>query len=72
MRASCLNLHSAPRTLRLAGAVADPGFPGIQFNIADLQAAAHALGRQLVIVNAGTESDFRRRASWPAATGAPQ
>src|SRR6202521_2292611 len=33
-------------------------FPGIQSNIADLQAAARALGLQLVVVYARTDSDL--------------
>jgi putative tryptophan/tyrosine transport system substrate-binding protein len=40
------------------GVLADPTFPGIQFNIADLQAAARTLGLQLVVVNARTDSDL--------------
>src|SRR4029077_6654876 len=40
------------------GVLADPAFPGIQSNIADLQAAARRLGLQLVIVYARTDSDL--------------
>jgi putative ABC transport system substrate-binding protein len=42
----------------LFGVLADPGFPGIQSIIADLQAAARTLGLQLIVVNARTESDL--------------
>jgi putative tryptophan/tyrosine transport system substrate-binding protein len=40
------------------GVLADPAFPATQSIIADLQAAARTLGLQLVVVNAGTDSDF--------------
>jgi putative tryptophan/tyrosine transport system substrate-binding protein len=40
------------------GVLADPTFPGIQSNIADLQAAARILGLQLVVVYARTDSDL--------------
>jgi putative ABC transport system substrate-binding protein len=40
------------------GVLADPAFPPTPSIIADLQAAARALGLQLVIVNAGTDSDL--------------
>ena len=40
------------------GVLADPGFPGIQSNIADLQAAARTLSVQLVAEYAGTDSDL--------------
>jgi putative ABC transport system substrate-binding protein len=40
------------------GVLADPGFPATPSTITDLQAAARVLGRQLVIVNARTESDL--------------
>jgi putative tryptophan/tyrosine transport system substrate-binding protein len=40
------------------GVLADPAFPGTQSTIADLQAAARTLGRQLVVVNASTDSDL--------------
>jgi putative ABC transport system substrate-binding protein len=42
----------------LFGVLADPAFPATQSMVADLQAAARALGRQLVIVNARTDSDL--------------
>ena len=42
----------------LFGVLADPAFPDIQSIIADLQAAAHTLGLQLVVVNARTDSDL--------------
>jgi putative tryptophan/tyrosine transport system substrate-binding protein len=38
--------------------LADPAYPDIQSVIADLQAAAHTLGLQLVVVNARTDSDL--------------
>jgi putative tryptophan/tyrosine transport system substrate-binding protein len=40
------------------GVLADPAFPVTQSTIADLQAAARTLGRQLVVVNARAESDL--------------
>ena len=42
----------------LFGLLADPAFPDIQSQIADLQAAARTLGLQLFVVNAGTDSDL--------------
>jgi putative ABC transport system substrate-binding protein len=43
----------------LFGVLADPAFPPTQsIIIADLQAAARTLGRQLVVENAGTDSDL--------------
>ena len=40
------------------GVLADPAFPATPSIIADLQAAAHTLGLQLVVVNARTDSDL--------------
>ena len=40
------------------GVLANPSFPDIQSQIADLQAAARTLGLQLVVENARTESDL--------------
>jgi putative ABC transport system substrate-binding protein len=40
------------------GLLADPAFPAISSIIADLQAAARTLGRQLVVVDARTDSDL--------------
>jgi putative ABC transport system substrate-binding protein len=40
------------------GVLVDPSVPATQSNIADLQAAAHKLGQQLVLVNATTDSDL--------------
>jgi putative ABC transport system substrate-binding protein len=40
------------------GVLADPAIPGIQSNVADLQAAARGLGVQLVVVNARTDGDL--------------
>jgi putative ABC transport system substrate-binding protein len=40
------------------GVLADPAYPATQSVIADLQAAAHTLGLQLVVVNATTDSDL--------------
>jgi putative ABC transport system substrate-binding protein len=40
------------------GVLVDPAFPTIQPTVAELQAAARTLGRQLVVVNARTESDL--------------
>ena len=40
------------------GVLVDPAFPDTQYVIADLQAAARTLGRQLVVVGATTDSDL--------------
>ena len=63
-----LKAELAPKQLQLLreliptsarfGVLADPAYPGIQSNIADLQAAARTLGLQLLVVNAGTDSDL--------------
>jgi putative ABC transport system substrate-binding protein len=42
----------------LFGVLANPSFPDIQSQIADLRAAARALGLQLVVENARTDSDL--------------
>jgi putative ABC transport system substrate-binding protein len=42
----------------LFGVLADPAFPVTQSTIADLQAAARALGLQLIVVNARTDNDL--------------
>jgi putative ABC transport system substrate-binding protein len=62
-----LTAELAPKKLQLLreltpnaavfGVLADPAFPATQ-SIADLQAAARTLGRQLVVVNARTDSDL--------------
>jgi putative tryptophan/tyrosine transport system substrate-binding protein len=64
------NLHGelAPKRLQLLrelmpnaavfGVLADPSFPDIQSQIADLKAAARTLGLQLVVVNARLGSDL--------------
>ena len=70
MRSGGLNLYSelGPKRLQLLhdlipdaavfGVLAEPSFPDIQSQIADLQAAARTLGLQLVVLNAGTDSDL--------------
>jgi putative tryptophan/tyrosine transport system substrate-binding protein len=50
-------LHELIPNAAMFGVLADPGFPD-QSTIADLQAAALTLGLQLVVVNAGTDSDL--------------
>src|SRR5271169_1787062 len=40
------------------GVLADPAFPATPSIIADLQAAARILGAQLIVANAGTDSDL--------------
>jgi putative ABC transport system substrate-binding protein len=40
------------------GVLAEPSFPDVQSQIADLQAAAHTLGLLLVVVNTRTDSDL--------------
>ena len=54
---SCL-FRSREVWAALFGVLGDPGFPGIQSNIADLQMAARSLGLQLIVVNARTDSDL--------------
>jgi len=49
--------ESMPSAVRF-GVLLDPAFPDTQSTIADLEAAARALGLQLVIVNARTDSDL--------------
>jgi putative tryptophan/tyrosine transport system substrate-binding protein len=66
--AANLSAELAPKQLQLLrelipkaavfGILADPAFPGIQSTIEDLQAAAHTLGLQLIVVNARTDSDL--------------
>jgi putative tryptophan/tyrosine transport system substrate-binding protein len=46
-----------PKAARF-GVLADPAYPDTPALIADLQAAARALGRQLIVVNASTDSDL--------------
>jgi putative ABC transport system substrate-binding protein len=63
-----LSAELAPKQLQLLrglipdaavfGVLVDPATPTTQFIITDLQAAARTLGRQLVVVNARTDSDF--------------
>jgi putative ABC transport system substrate-binding protein len=63
-----LSAELAPKLLQLLrelipnaarfGYLADLAYPGIQFAITDLQAAARALGLELVPVNARTDSDL--------------
>jgi putative tryptophan/tyrosine transport system substrate-binding protein len=63
-----LDTELAPKKLQLLrellpnaalfGVLADPAFPAVQSNIADLQAAARTLGLQLVVANARTDSDL--------------
>jgi putative ABC transport system substrate-binding protein len=63
-----LEVELAPKRLQLLrelipnaavfGLLADPADPSTQSVIADLQAAARTLGRQLVVVNARTDSDL--------------
>jgi putative tryptophan/tyrosine transport system substrate-binding protein len=65
---SALEVELAPKRLQLLrdlipnaavfGVLADPAFPTTPSTIADLQAAAHRLGLQLVVENARTESDL--------------
>jgi putative tryptophan/tyrosine transport system substrate-binding protein len=40
------------------GVLADPAFPGFQSTIADLEAAAHTLGLQLILAHARSDSDL--------------
>jgi putative ABC transport system substrate-binding protein len=63
-----LGIELAPKQLQLLrelipnaglfGVLADPAFPTNQSYIADLQAAAHTLGLQLVVVDARADSDL--------------
>jgi putative ABC transport system substrate-binding protein len=51
-------LHDLMPNAALFGVLADPAFPPTQSTIADLQAAARTLGRQLIVVNASTDRDL--------------
>jgi putative ABC transport system substrate-binding protein len=51
-------LHELLPNAALFGVLADPGFPGIQSNIADVEAAARTLGLQLIVEYARTDSDL--------------
>jgi putative ABC transport system substrate-binding protein len=51
-------LHELIPNAALFGVLADPASPTTQFIITDLQAAAPRLGLQLVVVDAGTDSDL--------------
>ena len=63
-----LSVELAPKRLQLVrdlipnvavfGVLTDPAFPDTPLIIADLQTGARALGMQLVIASAGTDSDF--------------
>jgi putative ABC transport system substrate-binding protein len=63
-----LGAELAPKRLQLLhdlipnaapfGVLADPAFPATSSSIADLQAAARALGLHLIVVNARTDSDL--------------
>jgi putative ABC transport system substrate-binding protein len=63
-----LNAEMAPKRLQLLrqvipnialfGVLADPAFPGTPSTNADLQAAARTLGRQVIVVDARTDSDL--------------
>jgi putative tryptophan/tyrosine transport system substrate-binding protein len=51
-------LHALIPNAARFGVLADPAFAGTQSTIADLQAAALALGLQLIVVKAGNEGDL--------------
>jgi putative ABC transport system substrate-binding protein len=51
-------LHDLIPNAALFGVLADPAFPPTQSTIAELQAAARALGVQVVVVNASTDRDL--------------
>jgi putative tryptophan/tyrosine transport system substrate-binding protein len=51
-------LHELTRNTAVFGVLADPTFPVNQSTIAALQAAARTLSLQLVVVNAGRDSDL--------------
>jgi putative tryptophan/tyrosine transport system substrate-binding protein len=51
-------LHELILNADLFGVLADPAFPGIQSNIADLQAAAPTLRLQVIVVNARIDGDL--------------
>ena len=52
------NLTGSTFLAAVFGVLADPAFPATQFFIPDLQAAARALGLQLIVVNARIDSDL--------------
>jgi putative tryptophan/tyrosine transport system substrate-binding protein len=51
-------LHELIPNAALFGVLADPASPTTQFIVTDLQAGAPTLGLQLLVVNAGTDSDL--------------
>jgi putative ABC transport system substrate-binding protein len=51
-------LHELIPNAATFGVLADPAAPPTQSTITDLQAAARTLGRQLIVVNARTDSDL--------------
>jgi putative ABC transport system substrate-binding protein len=51
-------IHELIPSAALFGVLNDPAFPATQSAIADLQAAARTLGLQLVVIDAGTDSDL--------------
>jgi putative ABC transport system substrate-binding protein len=51
-------LHELIPNAALFGVLADPASPGTPSGVAELQAAARALGLQLIVVNARTDSDL--------------
>jgi putative tryptophan/tyrosine transport system substrate-binding protein len=51
-------LHELIRNAAAFGVLVDPAFPGTPSLISDLQTAARTLRLQLVVVYAGTDSDF--------------
>jgi putative ABC transport system substrate-binding protein len=51
-------LHDLTPNAARFGVLADPTFPGLQSTIADLEAAAHTLGLQLIVAEARTDGDL--------------
>jgi putative ABC transport system substrate-binding protein len=51
-------LHGLMPDAAVFGVLANPSFPDIQSQIADLQAAARAMDLQLIVMNARTDSDL--------------
>jgi putative ABC transport system substrate-binding protein len=51
-------LHELIPNVALFGVLADPSFPDIQSQIADLQAAARTLGLQLIVADARSDNDL--------------
>jgi putative ABC transport system substrate-binding protein len=51
-------LHGLAPKARLIGVLSDPGYSGSKADLHEIETAARAIGRQIVVVTAGAERDF--------------